>query len=339
MKSLSGPSHPGLPFQRKSTVWNGSGNLTKKLRHQEYRRHEKELSSLGQLTISGGVTYHGWPERQKMGRSHYDLHSHTTCSDGTLSPTELVHMAKAQGLRAFALTDHDTVEGIPEAKSVAESLGIDLVPGVEVSANHGNLAVHVLGLFVDYQEPWLERFFSDARRRRIDRVHAIVGKLARLGVEIRAEAVFARSLHGTVGRPHVAEVLVETGVVKTLGEAFERFLADGGPAYVGYEKVTLEDACDLIRRANGVAALAHPVHYGSDGLIPDMVSSGLQAIEVYHKDHSPTKISEYAELATDLGLLATGGSDFHRPDGAGSSMLGCPQLTEERFEALREAAG
>jgi predicted metal-dependent phosphoesterase TrpH len=273
------------------------------------------------------------------GPSRYDLHLHTTCSDGTLSPTELTHLAKVQGLRAFALTDHDTLEGIAEAESAAEALGIHVVPGVEVSANHGEVAVHVLGLFVDYEQPWLERFFAEARQRRIDRIHAIVRKLAKVGVEVSPEAVFARSRHGTVGRPHVAEVLVATGAVKTMAEAFERFLADDGPAYVGYKKVTLEDACDLIRRAKGVASLAHPVHYDKDGLIPDMVSSGLQAIEVYHKDHSPAQIKQYAKLAADLGLLATGGSDFHRPDGAGSSVLGCPHITEERFEALREAAG
>ena len=269
----------------------------------------------------------------------YDLHLHTTCSDGTLSPTELTRLAKAQGLKAFAVTDHDTLEGIPEAESVSKSLDIHLVPGVEVSANFGDTAVHVLGLFVDYKEPWLERFFIGARRRRVDRIHVIVSKLAKEGVEIEPEAVFARSRHGTVGRPHVAEVLVEKGVVKTLAEAFERFLADDRPAYVGYDKVTLEDACDLIRRAKGVASLAHPVHYGNDALIPEMVSTGLQAIEVYHKDHSKTKVEEYAKLAADLGLLATGGSDFHRPDRTGSAALGCREITEERFEALREAAG
>jgi predicted metal-dependent phosphoesterase TrpH len=220
----------------------------------------------------------------------------------------------------------------------AAALGIELIPGVEVSANFGDAPVHVLGLFIEYREPWLAKFFSEASHRRVDRVHEMVRKLVGLGVEIDAEAVFACSSHGTVGRPHVAEVLVARGVVRTMSEAFERYLGQDGPAYVGYEKVTLRDAVELIRRAGGVASLAHPVLLGDDRLIPRMVEDDLQAIEVFHKDHTPEKAAEYDALASSLGLLQSGGSDFHRSENGEPPQLGCPELTEEAFERLRATA-
>jgi hypothetical protein len=136
----------------------------------------------------------------------------------------------------------------------------------------------------------------------------------------------------------VAEVLVARGVVQTMSEAFERYLAQDRPAYVGYEKVTLRDAVELIRRAGGVASLAHPVLLGDDRLIPRMVEDDLQAIEVFHRDHTPEKAAEYDALASSLGLLQTGGSDFHRSENGEAPRLGCPQLTEEAFERLRAAA-
>ncbi len=270
-------------------------------------------------------------------RGLYDLHAHTTASDGTLTPAELVRLAKKLGLRALAVTDHDTVDGLAEAMREADPLGIEIVPGVEISAKFGDVPVHVLGLFVEYREAWLLEFFAEARERRVERVHEMVGKLAKLGVDIEPEAVFARSSHGTVGRPHVAEVLLEQGVVSTMKEAFVRFLADDGPAYVGYDTVSLEEAVALIQRAGGLASLAHPYVLADDGILHDMAASGLPALEVYHRDHTPDKIAAYEALAKKLNLLATGGSDFHRPNGAGRE-LGCPQLTEERFERLRAAA-
>lgn len=238
----------------------------------------------------------------------------------------------------MAITDHDTVDGIPEGLEEAAALGIELVPGVELSANFGEASVHVLGLFIEFREPRLERFFDEARERRIDRIHQITKKLARLGISISAESVFARSTHGTVGRPHVAEELVAQGVVTSLAEAFDRYLGQDCPAYVGYDKVTMRDAVELIRAAGGVASLAHPVLLGDDSLIPRMVPEKLQAIEVFHRDHTPEKAAEYGAMATELGLLASGGSDFHRSEDGEPPRLGCPDLTEEAFERLRACA-
>ena len=294
---------------------------------------------LVRLTTSLPLFYHErftivMPAESSQGL--YDLHAHTTASDGTLSPAELVRMASELGLRALAVTDHDTVEGVPEAIAEADALGIELVPGVEISANFGDVPVHVLGLFIEYREPRLLEFFAEAGKRRVDRVHQMVEKLAKLGIDIEPESVFARSSHGTIGRPHVAEVLLERGVVSSLKEAFTRFLAEDAPAYVGCETVSLEQAVALIQRAGGLASLAHPYVLDDDGIIACMAASRLPALEVYHRDHTPEKVAEYEVLAEELSLLATGGSDFHRPNGDDHE-LGCPQLGEEAFERLRAA--
>lgn len=272
-------------------------------------------------------------------RPLYDLHSHTTASDGKLPPRELVRLATEQGLTALAVTDHDTVDGLAEAEAEAEALGLEIVPGIEVSANFGEHSVHVLGLFIRHREPWLVEFFAEARERRVDRVHQIVAKLAREGVHIDARDVLARSQHGTVGRPHVAEVLVERGHVPTFSEAFDRYLGQKAPAFVGYEKVTFLEACELIQRAGGVAVLAHPVLLEDDSLIPTMVDQKLQGLEVFHRDHSPQHAAGYLELAERFDLLVSGGSDYHKPDAEGASRLGCRELTEGAFERLRAAAG
>ena len=269
----------------------------------------------------------------------YDLHSHTTASDGKLSPRELVQLARREGLRALAITDHDTVEALSEADEEARGLGLELVPGVEVSASFGPTPIHVLGLFVHFREPWLRAFFAEAAERRVERVRTIVSKLAREGVAVEAEAVLARSTHGTVGRPHIAELLVERGFVSNIGQAFDLYLAEDRPAFVGYEKVTLDDAVALIRRAGGIAALAHPGLLDDATLVPKMADAGLPGLEVFHKDHTPEQVAELQDLASRRGLHTTGGSDFHRYDGGNGRALGCPDLTEEAFERLRAAAG
>ena len=269
---------------------------------------------------------------------HYDLHAHTTASDGKLSPRELVRLAKAHDLKALAITDHDTVEGVAEAKREADGLSLEIVAGVEVSAHFGDAPVHILGLFVDEHDPELNAFFLEVGRCRVDRVRQMCQKLETLGFDIAADAVFAKSSHGTVGRPHVAEVLIESGQVADIAEAFGRFLGEDGPAYVGYDNVTLEDTVDLIRRAGGIASLAHPGLLVDDTPIMDMAESGLHALEVYHCDHTPEKVARYERLTEELGLLKTGGSDFHRQLGDEPPRLGCPELAEEAFEKLRAAA-
>jgi hypothetical protein len=267
----------------------------------------------------------------------YDLHSHTTASDGRLSPAELVQEAARSKVDVLAITDHDTVAGIDEAIEEASSRGLELIPGIEVSATAGDASVHVLGLFIQHREPWLVEFFAEAQKRRVARVHRIVQKLAGLGVRIEPDEVFARSTHGSVGRPHVAQVLVDRGVVRDFAEAFDRYLGHRAPAYVGYDKITCRDATEIIRRAGGVSSLAHPALLEQDQLIPAMVQDGLQAIEVYHSEHSPEDASRYQALAHRHGLVITGGSDFHAIDGSGKLTLGCRELSEKDFARLRRA--
>jgi len=269
----------------------------------------------------------------------YDLHSHSTASDGRFSPSQLAREARRRGVALLALTDHDTVAGLDEAIEVAGAEGLEVIPGIEVSATCDDTSVHVLGLFIRHREPWLVDFLTQAQKRRIDRIHRILQKLAALGIHLPAEEVFAKSKHGSVGRPHVAEVMVERGIVPSYSEAFERYLGSRAPAYVGYEKITSADAIELIRRAGGVSSLAHPGLMERDAIIPQMVQEGLRAIEVYHSEHAPETAAHYLEMARGHGLLITGGSDYHAIDGAGKESLGCPELTAEAVEAVRKAAG
>jgi predicted metal-dependent phosphoesterase TrpH len=269
----------------------------------------------------------------------FDLHTHTTASDGRLRPGELVREAARRGLSALAVTDHDTVAGLEEAGAEARAHGVELIPGIEVSATCGSESLHVLGLFITHAEPWFAEFFAAAHQRRVERIHRMTALLAAQGVHLDPGEILARSTHGTVGRPHVAELLIERGFVSSFSEAFDRYLGHGAPAYVGYERVSTRDAIEVIRRARGVAALAHPGLLGRDELIGQMVGEGLQAIEVYHSDHPPEMAARYLEIATRHRLLPTGGSDFHGIDGAGRAGLGCPELSEEDVERLRQAAG
>lgn len=268
----------------------------------------------------------------------YDLHTHTTASDGRMTPVELVRSARKAGVAALAVTDHDTVAGLDEAEEEARRSGVELIPGIEVSATAHATSVHILGLFIRPREAWLGEFFDTAARERLERIHRIVDKLASLGVHVEASEVFAKSTHGTVGRPHVALVLVERGIVSSYSEAFDRYLGQSAPAYVSFEKLTTKEAIALVRRAGGVSSLAHPGLLGRDELLPEMVDEGLQAIEVYHGEHSPGLAERYLDFARTHGLLVTGGSDFHAIDGAGRGTLGCPELGRDAVERLRRAA-
>lgn len=269
----------------------------------------------------------------------YDLHSHSTCSDGVVEVQHLIEHAGRCGLKAIALTDHDTVEGVAEAVAIGGKLDVEVIPGVEISAYFQNVAIHVLGLFIDHRASWFRDFFDDAAKQRVERIHRIVDRLRKLGIALEPDAVFAQSSHGTVGRPHVARALIAEGHVATMEEAFDKYLRDDGPAYVGYERLDLSDALEMIHRAGGVSSLAHPIVMKDDTLVAPMAEQGLMAVEVFHRDHSEAKMVDYAEIARSLGLLITGGSDFHAPNDDGEVVLGCARLTDEHMTRLRGAAG
>jgi predicted metal-dependent phosphoesterase TrpH len=243
-----------------------------------------------------------------------DLHLHTTASDGRLSPAQLVARVAAAGITTMSVTDHDTVAGLAEVEVAASARGIRLVPGIEVTSVADFRDVHMLGYLFDPTDRQLLSFLEGQRALRVSRVREIGSRLARLGMPIDVEALVttAASRPGTsVGRPQIARAMVAAGHVSSVQEAFERWLATGLPGFVPRTGPSPAAVVDVIHAAGGVASMAHPAITRRDDLIAPLAEHGLDAIEVYHSDHQPEDVQEYRGLVQRLGLLATGGSDFH----------------------------
>jgi hypothetical protein len=274
-----------------------------------------------------------------------DLHTHSTFSDGSMTPTELVAEAGATGLAAIALTDHDTCDGIGEFLAAGRASKVETLAGVEVSVESGGRTVHILGYGIHPDHARLRSLLQELVEGRNERNAKIVRKLQLLGVQIELEEVEAVAGERIVGRPHFANVLVRKGVVRTYDEAFERYLARGRPAYHERFRLGPDETIALVAEAGGVAVLAHPYYMG---LSFDLVHStfarlkaaGLVGVEAYYPEHSEGHTRLYVEAAERLGLLVTGGSDFHgtiKPDvalGWGRGDLRVPYVL---FERLREA--
>ncbi len=267
-----------------------------------------------------------------------DLHSHTTASDGSLSPAELVREAVRRGVRVLAITDHDSTEGLAEAfAEAARQPPLQIVPGIEINCDVEGAEIHVLGYCMDYEAAWFQDFCRHQREERRARVHRMVARLAELGMPIDPERVFAIVREGSAGRPHVARAMVERGYVKSVREAFDKYLGSGKPAHVPRAKLTPAEAVRLIRRARGVPVLAHPGLADRDRLIPDLIAAGLMGIESYYPEHSAGQTASYVQMCRDRGLLATGGSDFHGPRVRAGS-LGTPPVPMAVWEALKAKA-
>jgi predicted metal-dependent phosphoesterase TrpH len=269
-----------------------------------------------------------------------DLHLHTTASDGRCSPRELVDRAAAAGVDVMGVTDHDTTAAIDETTDAARSRGIEVVPGIEVTAVEDGRDVHVLGYFVDDKNAELERFLSRQRAQRVARVQAIAQRLAELGMPIdmtpllrRADEAAGRS----VGRPLIARQMIAARYVADTREAFDRWLATGRPAFVPRAGAPAEDVIAIIHAAGGLASLAHPAQTRVDARIADYVAAGLDAVEVFHPDHDEAARTRYQSLALDLKLLATGGSDFHGDSSHGWEP-GAVTLPRGEWLRLRAAA-
>jgi 3',5'-nucleoside bisphosphate phosphatase len=266
-----------------------------------------------------------------------DLHTHTTASDGSLTPAALVDAARAAGLRVLAITDHDTTAGFDTVTGTAPA-GIELVPGIEISAVADGRDVHVLGYFIDPSSSTLRAFLERQRRDRVRRVEEMTRRLAALGCPISADALLATAAGGrSVGRPQIAAALVDAGYVQTRNEAFERFLEHGGPAYVPRHGATPEEVIAIVHAAGGLASLAHPGVTRRDDRIPALAAAGLDALEAHHSDHDPDAERRYRDLACELGLLVTGGSDFHGEGGHRAPRLGMVSIPDEDYDALRRA--
>lgn len=244
-----------------------------------------------------------------------DLHTHSTASDGTFSPTELMREAARAGLAAIALTDHDTFEGLPEARAEAEKLGLPLVPGCELSLDYNGLPTHLLALFVDERPGRVTHELARVRDARTRRNEAMLEKLRSVGVHLDPEDVRRRA-SGVIGRPHMAQAMVDAGVVRSFEEAFTRFLGAGGLAYVPKVKLTPSEAIRSIHADGGLAVLAHPYLISQQperirAVLTELAGLGLDGVEAYYTEHSDKYTALIASLADELGLLASGGSDFH----------------------------
>lgn len=256
-----------------------------------------------------------------------DLHAHTTASDGAVGPAAAVEAAHAAGLAALAITDHDTLAGIPEAARRASELGLRLVAGVELSVHQGDGEVHLLGLHirdVERLQDELERF----RALRADRARAIVTRLQALGVPVAMDRVLAIAGGGAIGRPHIARALMEGGWVHDRREAFDRYLGTGRPAYVEKERLEVAAGVALIHDAGGIAVLAHPGPEGRRERLESLAALGLDGVEVRHPSHNAEDVKRLGALAEYLALVPSGGSDWHGAM-AGGRVLGAMQVPAE----------
>lgn len=263
-----------------------------------------------------------------------DLHLHTTASDGLLKPSELIKLARKHRLNTIAITDHDSIDGIAEAQQVAVGSPA-LIAGIELSAAHGDVDVHMLGYHVQVTDSAFQSRLKHFQNDRLSRGFEMVEKLVMLGKQIEWARVVALADGGSVGRPHVARALVEAGYVSSVAEAFQRYLYTGGPAYVARPRLSPQEAITLIHEAGGVAIMAHP------GLVPDygplaeqLVPAGLDGVEVMHPRNTAVVRDNLRGLATRHNLIITGGSDFHRP----GDSLGEYQPPQDVLLRLRERA-
>jgi len=268
------------------------------------------------------------------GSGYIDLHVHSNHSDGLKSVEEIVCSAAERGLRALSLTDHDVTTGLAEAIESLARHGVEIVPGLEISSYCDGLETHLLGYFIDPLNPALTEFSNNFRRFRTERAREILHKLTQQGIDIPFELLQLRAGHSSIGRPHIADLLVEEGVVFSFQEAFNKFLAEHRPAYVPKIKVNADEAIALIHAAGGLAVVAHPAVGVTDAVIHRLIACGLDGLETLHPKHQPYHIQHYQELAAKTGLVESGGSDCH---GArqGELMLGCMMVPYHYLEKLK----
>lgn len=264
-----------------------------------------------------------------------DLHLHTTHSDGTLTPEALVAEAAARGVTLIAITDHDEVGGILPAQAAGRACGVTVLSGVEINTEVGREDVHILGYGFPPDAPELVDALHMLRRDRLARMDRMLARLLIQGHTVERERVLAIAGHGSVGRPHLARAMVEAGIVPTVNAAFDKFLSIRGSAYVPRTPYPPEEAIALIRRAGGLAGLAHPGKLGDAlRIIRRLLPAGLEALEVYHSDHPPTAVARIARYAAQYGLLPTGGTDSHGPHGPRPVPIGSVPVPDEVGERL-----
>ena len=265
-----------------------------------------------------------------------DLHLHTTASDGQLSPAQIVHKAAGLGLSIIAITDHDSVEGVEPALAAARYFpDLMVIPGVELNTDTPRGEVHILGYFIDHHDQGLKQSLKSLRHSRQERAQKMVVKLARLGIDIDWERVLELAVGASVGRPHIAQAMLERGYISSPSEAFIKYIGRNGPAYVEREGLTPVEAVELVVRARGLPALAHPANIeGIKSLIPQLKQAGLVGLESYYNGYAEKTISRLNGLAQAQGLIPCGGSDYHGPNAGPGSEIGSVDVPEESAAQL-----
>lgn len=272
--------------------------------------------------------------------NHVDLHIHSTASDGTLTPSEVVRLALARGLCVIALTDHDTTSGVAEAQAAASGTEIAVIAGVEINTTGAGTSLHMLGFCIDPQNPSLTEKLGLMRDARLGRARKMLERLGEMGMPLAWEEVQALAGGESVGRPHVARALLNRGYVETMQQAFDLFIGPGCPAHVSRLRLSPAETIQTIVQAGGVPVLAHPAHSGPTVVerIPEFVDCGLRGLEVYYPHHSSDEVKMLLRLCQEHNLIATGGTDFHGPDSEEGAPLGSVYVPMECAEQLRTAA-
>jgi 3',5'-nucleoside bisphosphate phosphatase len=264
-----------------------------------------------------------------------DLHTHTTKSDGALTPRELVLRAKNSGLRIISITDHDTIDALEDAIELGKHEGVEVIPGMELSAVYNGYEIHILGYFIDYKNARLLEALRYFREERLKRVARIVEKLNKLSIPVTIESVLEIAQGASVGRPHVANALVNGGHTSTYQQAFNKYIGDGRPAYEKKVEVTPEETVSLIAEAGGLSFLAHPGRSVAENTLIHLIKSGLDGIEVIHPSHTPQLIEYYRGIVNEYCLLESGGSDFHGGMRGDDQYFGEIGVPVERVDIMR----
>ena len=268
---------------------------------------------------------------------------HTTHSDGRLTPTELVALLAAQGVEMAAVTDHDTTDGIDEAMKAAVAYpSLRFVPGIEISADHpqGTGDLHILGYFIDHRDERLQRRLASLMDERLHKAQRTVERLGELGLPVDLERVKEIAGESSIGRPHIAQAMVERGYISSVKEAFQGYLEDGGKAYIDRARISMEETVELIQGVGGVAVIAHPIFVsGFENLLPRFVELGVVGMEVHYAEFSPEQQAEYEAMAQRFGLLPCGGSDYHGLENVGGRLPGSAGPPPEVFHALQHLSG
>jgi 3',5'-nucleoside bisphosphate phosphatase len=265
-----------------------------------------------------------------------DMHMHTTYSDGTFTPEAVVRKAAEHSLAAVAITDHDSVHGVTEAIETGRAIGIDVIPGIELSAMTGGQEVHILGFFIDYRDEKLLEYLRFFRAERVKRAREMVKRLNELDIPVTLDTILENAEIKSIGRPHVAAAVLETGHVKTYLEVFHKYIGFGCPAYVEKHRLDVKDAIQLITRAGGLSFIAHPNDSIRDTVLFDIIKAGIDGIETVHPSISKSKTAYYRGITQEYFLLESGGSDFHGNRPVDEENIGRYGVPVECIDAMRK---